>query len=91
MQIFQTIWALYTPPGPLSFLSQRNREVEGPKTSKKYVKNTQNVKSDLSWERVPESLWKPHKSKGLNLLLRNCVPTFCSTPKKIFFREFIFR
>ena len=33
---------------------------------------------------VPESLWKPHKSKGLTFLHRSYVPLFFSTPKKYF-------
>ena len=31
-----------------------------------------------------KTFWKPHKSKGLNFLHRNCTQLFCSTPKNIF-------
>ena len=42
----------------------------------------------LARSRVPESLWKPHQSKAINFLHRNCEPTFFPTPtKKFFFRD----
>ena len=42
----------------------------------------------LHHDRVSESLWKPHKSKVLNFLHKNYVPTFFPTPtKKYFFSE----
>ena len=31
-----------------------------------------------------KTFWKPHKSKGLNFLHRNCTQFFFSTPKNIF-------
>ena len=34
---------------------------------------------------VPESLWKPHKSKDLTFLHGNYTQHFFSTPKKFFF------
>ena len=33
---------------------------------------------------VPESLWKPHKSKDIHFLHRSYIPTFFSTPPNFF-------
>ena len=51
---------------------------------KKYVFFFEEEKDN---ERVPESVWKPHKSKEDNFLNRNYIPPKILTPKKnIFFR-----
>ena len=49
-------------------------------------------------EGVPESLWKPHKSKELEILYRNCIPQkkfsseffFRCRKKKVFFSDIFF-
>ena len=39
----------------------------------------------LNYRRMPETPWKPHKSKDLKILHRIYAPIFFSTPKKKFF------
>ena len=54
-------------------------------SKKKVVRVVFFVQSGLGLARVPESLWKPHKSKEHKILHRSCAPTFFQLPKKIFF------
>ena len=75
-------WCIICPKRTICYSFYRNLEIWN---SWSNLFETRTQTAPKTRERVPETLWKPHKSKEKKILHRNYVHFFSNSEKNIFF------